>query len=227
MEKKLTQDQLKTLKLFSYYCQSYGCSNFNIALHLYNCELDYIPNYGYGNDGTTIELYDKIEELIKFIAINLIDYGKFEDVDACETSSSLMFDFDCKEKKLLVTGFYTDNQDNPIGMVLDGDTFNEDIISFMSQLKNDGLDEFVVLFDGAGDSGYIEETGTNSIEIPAGVTDYLYEILNDYYGGWEINAGSHGSFNFLINENQIDVNFVMHVMSDESLGDLFYIEYNV
>ena len=44
-----------------------------------------------------------------------------------------------------------------------------------------------VAFDGGGDSGYIQDVDSENREVPKFILDILYEVLEENYGGWEIN----------------------------------------
>jgi hypothetical protein len=70
---------------------------------------------------------------------------------------------------------------------------------------SEGLDIMELRYNGGGDSGYIEGTFENGEEVPAEVEDFCYRILEDNYGGWEINEGSQGSFFFDLNEKTINL----------------------
>jgi hypothetical protein len=51
-------------------------------------------------------------------------------------------------------------------------------------------------YNGGGDSGYIESKFDSGESVPADIEDWCYRVLEDMHGGWEINEGSNGSFNF-------------------------------
>ena len=219
MEQKLSQEQLKTLKLFVYYCMGYGSYEVDYDLQLYNCSPDYWDKSAYGRDDRQqIPMYDRIMEVIEYIESNFIDYDKFED---CDVQQRLEFNFDCKERKLKVVGFYESFAENPSGTSFEGDNLTEDVISFMEELKSRGKTSYEVRFDGSGDSGYIGE-GQN---IPSGVEDFLYTKLGNYYGGWEINEGSYGEFIFFPDDMTVELNFNERLSQWEPTPTLFYCEF--
>ena len=229
MEKNLTPEELKTLKLFAYYCMGYGCNEVNYTVSLYNCEIDWLEKNSYcaDDDGysftQSIEMYDKIKNLVNEISQEIIDAGAFDDTD-CDNSASLIFNFDNKERKLNVKGYYSKMINIPGGIVKEEDDFTPAVTEFMESLKSQNIDYFSVIFDGGGDSGYIDKQGSNDIQIAAGVEDYLYEMLSDF-GGWEINEGSHGTFHFNVKSGNIELEFYGHSMEDETIGIVFSCEF--
>jgi hypothetical protein len=69
-----------------------------------------------------------------------------------------------------------------------------EMIEILQSWKTEGYNEVKVDFSGGGDSGYIEEVFTNGQEIPEKIGDWMYDQLENYYSGWEINEGSSGRF---------------------------------
>ena len=47
----------------------------------------------------------------------------------------------------------------------------------------------------------------NSVDVPSNIMDSLYNWLESFYGGWEINEGSQGSFNFHFDEGKVYLTF--------------------
>lgn len=223
---KLTEEDLKTLKLFSYYVQSYGEKECDLTVDFYECSQDYTPNVWYSYSHTQIEGYDKISELIDRIAesLELEDY-----MEDCENHANVTFNLDAKERKLFIRVHEQVRSENEMGTVFEDDDFDNSIKEFMSQLKDDGFNSSYVTFEGGGDSGYIESNlitdDGNSIGLPSGVEDFLYYKLQNFYGGWEINEGSHGQFNFYPIENKIGLDFYEHTESMDDRGTIHYYEF--
>ena len=186
MEKNLTPEELKTLKLFAYYCMGYGCNEVNYTVSLYNCEIDWLEKNSYcaDDDGysfaQSIEMYDKIKNLVNEISQEIIYAGAFDDTD-CDNSASLIFNFDNKERKLNVKGYYNVIIDKPGGITKEEDDFTLAVTEFMESLKSQNIDFFTVDFSGGGDSGYIDKQGSNGIQITPGVEDYLYQMLSFFW----------------------------------------------
>ena len=57
---ELTEEQKKTLKLFSYYCGSYGAKTATLTVSLAeNGSVDWQDDYWYSDSSTRIESYEK------------------------------------------------------------------------------------------------------------------------------------------------------------------------
>ena len=223
---KLTEDDLKTLKLFSYYVQSYGEKECDLTVDFYNCSQDYTPNVWYSYSHTQIEGYDKINELIDRIAesLELEDY-----MEDCENYANVTFNLDAKERKLFIRVHEQMRGEREMGTVFEEDDFNNSVRDLMNQLTDDGFKSAYVTFDGGGDSGYIEgeiiTNDGNRISLPSGVEDFLYYALQQFYGGWEINEGSHGQFNFNPTDKTIVLDFYEHTENMYDRGTIHYYEF--
>jgi hypothetical protein len=91
-------------------------------------------------------------------------------------------------------------------------TFEDEseIFSELKELFKDGNvpEKLEVRFDGGGDSGYINSLFENTrIPVPAGIEDYCYTLLEQNFGGWEINEGSQGNFVFYLKDEIVELNF--------------------
>jgi hypothetical protein len=67
-----------------------------------------------------------------------------------------------------------------------------------------------VTFDGNGDSGSIEQAedeSGNSVNLSTEMEDWCYNILENNYGGWEINEGSTGKFIFNTEDRTCELEF--------------------
>ena len=82
-------------------------------------------------------------------------------------------------------------------------------------------------YDGGGDSGWIEdeietENGITKIQfhfdadgIETNIETISYDLLELYYGGWEINEGSSGSINYNFQEQKVTMTHYQNVESTE------------
>ena len=84
-------------------------------------------------------------------------------------------------------------------------------------------------YDGGGDSGWIEdeietENGITKIKketdadvdgIEANLETISYDLLELYYGGWEINEGSSGSINYNFQEQKVTMTHYQNAESTE------------
>lgn len=221
---KITESQAKTLKLFSYYCMSHGSSEVNYDIYVTDGGNDWVEDYCVGTDGTRIELYEAITDVI----YKLCDEHNLYDTIDYENRGNLRFNFDCKEKKLKVTASEVVMRNNEMGDEKLEDDLPSVVIEFLNELKSEGISEGTVEFNGGGDSGEIYdslETEKGNFKIERGVEDFLYRWLGEFYGGWEINEGSHGNFVFYTDNNSVQLNFNEHTEDEEDLGQVFYTQF--
>lgn len=104
--------------------------------------------------------------------------------------------------------------------------WNEDEISEDENLKealaalsavSAGKDEIEVTYEGSGDSGYIDDTMSNSEQVPSALQDWCYAALENLHGGWEINEGSRGTFNFKLGpEKSVTLNHTYYIRESKS-----------
>ena len=108
--------------------------------------------------------------------------------------------------------------------------------ALFAALEDAGIHTVVVVFDGCGDSGQMEnaagfDAASESVEIPAtaiemrsvefesgeitaasaglreAIETMAYELLEQTHGGWEDGDGAHGEFTFSVAEQSIDLDF--------------------
>jgi hypothetical protein len=226
---KLTEGQLKSLKLFSYYIKSNGCSEVIGSVYFYDGG-DYDSNdigYWHCKDTySTIDGYDAIDNIIKHI----IYESEFSELLEEEYSSgSIEFVLDCNDKRLDVILYEQVNSNNELGNSYDvEEEDNEDLNKFFIEMRDKGLRDGSVTFDGGGDSGEIYsflDTEDGLIRLPSGVENWLYNTLKNFYGGWEINEGSHGQFEFDFDGKEILLHFNEHAVDTISRGKIFETEF--
>jgi hypothetical protein len=225
----LNKRDLKTLLLFSYYVKSHGVDECDISINIYDCEIEDEDIYGnwWAWTGTKIESYDTINELLLRIINNISLEDYFEE---CDGYGEVRINFDAKERKLKINGRKQVYGTNDLFTEYDKSSYEvyPDVVNFMDELKNDGVSRGEVTFEGGGDSGQLEgylNAENANIDLPAGVEDFLYEQLSKFYGGWEINEGSHGSFIFYPEQERIELEFYEHTDDMVDVGQIYYLEF--
>jgi hypothetical protein len=225
---KLSEEQLKTLKLFSYYCASHGAKTAILTVYLSEGgSVDCQDNHWYSETSTQIETYDKIDELIDYIfnETDLMDYYDYDN------SGTMEFEIDIEERKMTMTGWhreYSTEDSYKEWSDEDGDfgDLKEDFDRFFEQM---GGETGKLSFDGSGDSGQlhdnIELSNGQSMDIPSFIEMFCYDMLGEYYGGWEINEGSQGSFHIYPLKKLIELQFEQNVEDDMSDGIVGYVEF--
>jgi hypothetical protein len=225
---KLSEEQLKTLKLFSYYCGSYGAKTATLSVYLNEGgSIDWVDSYWYSETSTLIDTYDKIDNLIEYIVreTELLDYYDYEG------DGTLIFEIDVNERKLNIEGYHrefsTDNsykewnsEDDDFG------DLKEDFDRFFEQMGNE---TGKLTFDGSGDSGQlhdnIELSNGQSMDIPLFIEAWCYDMLSEYFGGWEINEGSQGTFYIYPSKKLINLEFEQNIEDENSDGTVGYVEF--
>ena len=226
-EINLSEGALKSLKVFSYHVKSHGCNEASTIVNLYPYGETWPMKYWLCKDGTNIEGYDFIDNLVEY----LIKNSDYEDMlEDSESNSEIKFVIDCDEKNLdvyLSEQVRTSNELNGPSFYID-EIVNKSLTSFFNDIRDNGIDNGRVTFDGGGDSGYIEpnlETNKAHYKVPNDVIDFLYEELENFYAGWEINEGSHGYFIFDFDDRKIHLTFYEHAENMESRGKIFHIKF--
>lgn len=223
---KLTEQQIKTLKLFSYYCQANAADEVDKSVYINNCEVNWSDDYFRPPlSSRTVEGYETINNLLDEITDKLID-----EFDDCELGGEIRYNIDCIERKInaeilqLVYNEETTVTEYELEVIDD-----ESINDFFETVVKNNNDIGVVNFDGAGDSGYIDKSivfgGSSRYKLPEKVLGYLYEILGSNHGGWEINEGSFGNFEFDYVNKRIVLNFNYRMEDYFNLGSKFYAEF--
>jgi len=222
----LTPEQIKTLKLFAYYCQGYGDEEVEQYLYMNGCKIYHYQNIWFGSFAGSISGYDKINSLIK----EIIETNKLTSEGYnrnCYNNGQLRISIDCKERNISFNVEEYRFSDDEMGNEIDG-IEDEDVLKLFEYMNENNFSEGVVEFDGGGDSGEISEKilfdGDVQDDISAGVTDFLYKELENFYGGWEINEGSHGKFIFS-KKGIIYLEFYAHKEDTIDLGRVFYAEF--
>jgi len=86
--------------------------------------------------------------------------------------------------------------------------------AIVEELKSVYGDSCRCSYDGSGDSGWIQDM-VDSSKGSKGLNEQLeyicYDLLELYYGGWEINEGSNGSIDFNFKDQTVELNHNQNV----------------
>jgi len=229
MKIELTPEEIKTLKLFTYYCRGYGAEEVNQHTYISNCEPDRWDSKWYKSDGgMPIDGYDAIGDLLDKLIDQYDLAAKGADRD-CDNNAEMTINIDCVERKLSVriTEYRMGQRDMGDSKEID---INEESPygEMLRKMKQKGYKSGYVTFDGGGDSGEISaqiDFGKGNFEmLNRELENELYNWLENFYGGWEINEGSHGEFTFNVDGN-VELSFYEHTEDNVDLGQVLYAEF--
>lgn len=95
----------------------------------------------------------------------------------------------------------------------DRERAKECLLRLQKTMKEQGLNNIIVHYNGSGDSGYVEQAFRGPVDqgdviqpdydsgIWKDVEDAALSVLTYNYPGWEINDGSRGEIEFKLTEN--------------------------
>lgn len=203
MDIKITQEQLNSLKLFSYYLRSEGIDTGNFTIRLENGDFDYSDFSVYSSSRrNSVEIYSKFKKVI----IDIIEQNElWEMLDDSDNYSEFVFFIDCLERTLEIQLRENKWDTNEMIGEREFSDIPEEVLNSIFELTSKS--NFTISFNGGGDSGDIEGVNNKGEQIPNILLDYLYDYLEDFYSGWEINEGSQGKFIFDLTNEQIILEF--------------------
>jgi hypothetical protein len=151
----------------------------------------------------------------KNILEKIIDPDIHELIDIPINSLNIRITIDCINKKLLgeLALYYFETSSEEISFdshydEIIGNTLAEDN---EFTIPEEGIIE--LFYDGGGDSGYINSDFSDGQNVPESIRSWCYYVLEKNFGGWEIEAGSNGSFTIDFNNRNILLNHGWNVES--------------
>ena len=226
MEKNFISEEDKAiLRKVAKYLRSYNMRSgvIQIESDYYNHPESAADNVRNFNNNWSVEVPDFFKPYLPDIVSKCL--SKIQDIDIESPNyDNVEFDIDSVDNQLSVTRFYGYEQPgDSSGMTWgDGDEDEmEEIKELISEIKASdaeiGRDGIVRLnFAGSGDSGYIEGAFDGGGRVPSEIEDWCYRMLENNHGGWEINEGSQGYFNFDTVNNIIELEFQYNELVEET-----------
>ena len=214
MQPQVTDEQLKSLKHFSFYLQSYGAETATKEYYIESCDLDYEDeNWHSPQTNISIESYTKIDEVFnEIIETNELFENATTD---CDLRGQLNIEIDCIERVLTATasqwefesnGFEFSKTLEEISEDYSEETYNE-VLRIFEQIGENG--EGSASFQGGGDSGALDgdiDINGSSEDMPKLIEDMLYHWLEETDVDWYNNEGGQGSFIFSPKYSKIYLN---------------------
>jgi len=231
MEKILTPEEKKYLRMTSNYLNSLGMKDGEINIELDidagsvdsdSIDWEHVHHF---NNNYTAEIPDGLFPILKKVLEYTDNNADFNNDIENLNYQSINIDIDCKEKTISVNHYWSYyGRDDGNTITWDEENDKELIDRFESlidDIPEDG--QLTVSYNGGGDSGYLESNwNENRDGIPAEIEDWCYNQLSDNFGGWEINEGSDGQFIFDFKNNTIHLEHTFN--TEESERDTLYEE---
>jgi hypothetical protein len=222
MSNILTLEDKKYLQRVCRYLGSLGMTNgiieFEFDYSEFDCEdVNWKQITTFSNNYTAEIPDDMIEiskKLLNYVCEN--DLIKTPDVDDINWQR-IEIDLDCEDSTISVVldyNYYDVGDTESDTRSLEEEEENESLKEVFDVLEDDpDIQDRILTIDysGGGDSGYLEDSFNNGDSVPAVVSDFCYNMLENRFGGWEINEGSQGNFEIDLDRKEITLNHTYNI----------------
>lgn len=222
-QKILTPEEKKYLGKVSRYLSSLGMKygDINFEMDTDDEEISYNPNDfpTHFENNYIAEIPDGLVPILK----KIIDY--FDDPDLYSNLPDGS-DIDYQRFEITIDGVKREISLTHIySYYSEGDSMGIEYDDMIEEWEEKGVfddvsipeDGYLTLkYNGGGDSGYIESDFDNGEPSPGAVEEWCYQQLSDNFGGWEINEGSQGEFQFDFNEKTVILQHTYNTILDET-----------
>ncbi len=222
MSKILTLEEKKYLQRVCRYLGSLGMTNgiieFEFDYSEFDCEdVDWKQITTFSNNYTA-EIPDVMIEISKKL-LNYVcenDLIRTPDVDDINWQR-IEIDLDCEDSTISVVldyNYYDVGDTETDTRSLEEEEENESLKEVFDVLEDDPEIQDRILtidYSGGGDSGYLEDSFNNGDSVPAVVSDFCYNMLENRFVGWEINEGSQGHFEIDLDKKEISLNHTYNI----------------
>lgn len=216
---QLTDNDKKLLRVFSNYLNSYGIKiGYIMMSDGSGDDLSYVVENMDTNDWYIHTRFnDSIPEFILKLLKKLFDNSKKEilkfinsiDVEVDFFELKMIVDTSTREISIILDISYIESEFESVGLSSSDKKMAERIFKEIKDNYYDVKEKLVVRYIGSGDSGYVETYENENGDImPENdiIEDFCIGLINDYFGGWEINEGSSGNIVFDIKGNETQIN---------------------
>jgi hypothetical protein len=154
------------------------------------------------------------KKLLNYVCEN--DLIRTPDVDDINWQR-IEIDLDCEDSTISVVldyNYYDIGDTETDTRSLEEEEENESLREVFDVLEDDpDIEDRILTIDysGGGDSGYLEDSFNSGDSVPAVVSDFCYNMLENRYGGWEINEGSQGNFEIDLDNKEITLNHTYNI----------------
>jgi hypothetical protein len=219
----LTPDEKKYLGKVSRYLSSLGIQYGEIQFEMEPDEegISYNPKDfpTHFENNYRAEIPDGLVPILKKIIDYVDDDGLYSELpnDGYIDYQRFEITIDSVKKEISLTHIYS--------YQTEGDTQGVEYDDMIEEWEEKGVfddteipeDNYLVLkYNGGGDSGYLESDFENRTPVPTEVENWCYQQLEENFGGWEINEGSQGEFQFDFNEKTVILSHTYNIEESKS-----------
>ena len=219
----LTPEEKKYLGKVSRYLASMGMKHgdINFEMEPDDEEISY-SEYGFPthfDNNYYAEIPDGLVPILKKIIDYVDDDGLYSNLPDGSDIDYQRFEItiDGVKKEISLTHIYSYySEGDSTGIEYDDmiEEWEEKGIFEDIEIPEDGY--MVLKYNGGGDSGYIESDFDNGERSPDEIEEWCYKQLEENFGGWEINEGSQGEFQFDFNEKTVILSHTYNIIEDRS-----------
>ena len=219
----LTPEEKKYLGRVSRYLASMGMKygDINFEMEPDDEEISY-SEYGFPthfDNNYYAEIPDGLIPILKKIIDYVDDDGLYSNLPDGSDIDYQRFEItiDGVKKEISLTHIYSYySEGDSTGIEYDDmiEEWEEKGVFDDTSIPEDGY--LVLKYNGGGDSGYIESDFENGEPSPGAVEEWCYQQLEENFGGWEINEGSQGEFQFDFNEKTVILSHTYNIIEDRS-----------
>jgi hypothetical protein len=230
MEKILTPEEKKYLGRIGRYLRSMGMDYGDIEFEMEPDQegIAYSPNDfpTHFQNNYNAEIPDGLVPILKKIIDYVDDEGLYSELPDDGYLDYQRFDITIyanEKKEISLTHIYSFQiGGEPEGVEYDDmiEEWEEKGVFNMTEIPEDNY--MVLKYNGGGDSGYIESRFESGLRNPYGesvpteVEEWCYQQLEENFGGWEINEGSQGEFQFDFNEKTVILSHTYNIEESKS-----------
>ena len=222
-QKILTPEEKKYLGKVSRYLASMGMNygDINFEMEPDDEEISYGENYfpTHFDNNYYAEIPDGLVPILKKIIDYVDDDGLYSNLPDGSDIDYQRFEItiDGVKREISLTHIYSYySEGDSTGIEYDDmiEEWEEKGIFEDIEIPEDGY--MVLKYNGGGDSGYIESDFDNGERSPDEIEEWCYKQLEENFGGWEINEGSQGEFQFDFNEKTVILSHTYNIIEDRS-----------
>ena len=219
----LTPEEKKYIGKVSRFLRSMGMTYGEITFEMEpdDEEISYSENYfpTHFENNYNAEVPDGLVPILKKIISYVDDEGLYDELpnDANIVYQGFEIMIDSVKKEISLTHMYSyQTEGGSEGVEYDDmiEEWEEKGIFDDTEIPEDNY--LALKYNGGGVSGYSESIFESGQSVPTEVEEWCYQQLEENFGGWEINEGSQGEFQFDFNEKTVILSHAYNIEESRS-----------